>query len=310
MKTHAHHSVRGAFVGAAFLISSVLAAPRQAPAPAPANSPASVAGLYYRPLTVFSRGGRVTAVAGVPSNPQLYYMGTPGGVWKTADAGQVWEPITDGQIGVGSIGANAVADSDPNVIYVGTGSACPRGNVTNGDGVYKSIDAGKTWQHVGLPKAGLIGRIRIHPTNPDIAYVAVLGNIFGRNPERGVYRTNDGGKNWEQVLRVSDATGAVDLSLDAKNPSVLFASMWTVRRSPWSIDSGSTEGGLFRTTDAGDHWQKLTNGLPARVMVGRIGVSVSLANPKRVYALVEAADDQGGVFRSDDGGDSWTRTFN
>jgi photosystem II stability/assembly factor-like uncharacterized protein len=308
MKNQGRVSFRAALVGVVLICSLLAAAEQAPPAPAP-NSPAGVAGLYFRPLTVFSRGGRVTAVAGVPSNPQTYYMGAAGGVWRTQDAGQVWEPITDGQIGVGSIGAIAVSDSDPNIIYVGTGSACPRGNVTNGDGVYKSTDAGKTWRHVGLPKAGLIGRIRIHPTNPDIAYVAALGNIFGRNPERGVYRTKDGGKTWDHVLKVSDATGAVDLSLDAKNPNVAFASMWTVRRSPWSIDSGSTEGGLFRTTDSGEHWQKLTNGLPTRVMVGRIGVSVSLANPKRVYALVEAGEDQGGVFRSDDGGDTWTRSF-
>jgi photosystem II stability/assembly factor-like uncharacterized protein len=264
--------------------------------------------LYYRPLTVFSRGGRVTAVTGVPSNPKLFYMGAAGGgVWRTTDSGGRWEPLTDGQINVGSIGAVAVAESNPNVIYVGTGSADPRGNVSNGDGVYKSTDAGKTWTHVGLEKPGLIGRIRIHPTNPDIAYVAALGDIFGPNPERGVYRTKDGGKTWEQVLKVSPRTGAEDISLDAKNPSTLFAAMWTAERKPWTIDSGSMEGGIFRSTDGGDHWQKLTNGLPNDVMFGKAGVSVSLANPKRVYALIEAADDKGGVYRSDDGGDTWTR---
>ncbi|MBI4476796.1 MAG: glycosyl hydrolase, partial [Acidobacteria bacterium] len=170
-------------------------------------------------------------------------------------------------------------------------------------------DAGKTWQHVGLPHAGLIGRIRIHPQDPNLAYVAALGNIFGPNKERGVFRTRDGGKRWEHVLAVSERTGAVEVAMDVKNPNVLFAAMWTVRRSPWSIHSGSLEGGIFRSTDGGDRWQKLSGGLPTNVMVGKIGLSVSLPNPKRVYALVEAADDQGGVYRSDDGGDTWTRTY-
>ncbi|MGA2260776.1 MAG: glycosyl hydrolase [Acidobacteriota bacterium] len=267
-----------------------------------------VSGLYFRPLTVFSRGGRATAVAGVPSNTQTYYMGCAGGVWKTTDAGVTWLPVTDGQINVGSIGAVAVAYSNPDVVYVGTGTAEPRGNVSNGDGVYRSIDGGKSWQHVGLEKAGLIGRIVIHPENPNVAYAAVVGNIFGPNKERGVYRTKDGGGTWEQVLAVSENTGAADISMDMKNPNTLYASMWTVRRQPWTIDSGSMEDGLYRSTDGGDHWTKLTGGLPAKVMVGKIGVSVSQANPRRVYALVEAAEDQGGVFRSDDGGDTWVRT--
>jgi photosystem II stability/assembly factor-like uncharacterized protein len=270
-------------------------------------SQSAMTGLYYRPLTVFSRGGRVTAAVGVPSNPQVYYMGSPGGVFKTTDAGVTWNPITDGQIGVGTIGAIAVADSSPDIVYVGTGSACPRGNVSLGDGVYKSTDGGKTWQHIGLDKAGLIGRIRIHPQNPDIAYVAALGNIFGANKERGVYRTKDGGRTWQPVLQISDRTGVVDLALDVKNPSILIAGLWTAERKPWSINSGSVEGGLYRTTDGGDNWRKLTNGLPSGTMVGRTAVSISLANPKRVYAQIEAGDDKGGVFRSDDGGDSWAR---
>ena len=271
------------------------------------SQPNWLEGVYYRPLTTFSRGGRVTAVTGIPSDPQTYYMGSAGGVFKTTDAGALWVPVTDGQIGVGSIGAIDVAESNSDIVYVGTGSACPRGNVSLGDGVYKSTDAGKTWQHIGLPKAGLIGRIRIHPQNPDLVYVAVLGDIFGANKERGVYRTKDGGRTWEQVLSVSDRTGAVDLTIDTKNPSVLIAAMWTTQRQPWSIDSGSTEGGLFKTTDGGDHWQRLTKGLPAGVMVGRVGVSISRADSKRVYAQVEAGGDQGGVYRSDDEGDSWTR---
>jgi photosystem II stability/assembly factor-like uncharacterized protein len=271
-------------------------------------SQSAMTGLYYRPLTVFSRGGRVTAVAGVPADPQTYYLGAPGGVFKTTDAGTTWLPVTDGQINVGTIGAIEVSESNANVVYVGTGSACPRGNVSLGDGVYKSTDAGKTWQHIGLEKAGLIGRIRIHPQNPDVAYVAVLGNIFGANRERGVYRTKDGGKTWQQVLFISDRTGVVDLALDVKNPDVLFAALWTAQRTPWSINSGSVEGGIYRTTDGGDNWKKLSGGLPAGTMIGRIAVSVSRANPKRVYAQVEAGDDKGGVFRSDDAGDTWTRT--
>jgi photosystem II stability/assembly factor-like uncharacterized protein len=267
-----------------------------------------VSGLYYRALTVFSRGGRATAVAGVPSNTQVYYMGCAGGVWKTTDAGATWIPVTDGQIHVGSIGAIAVAESSPDIVYVGTGTAEPRGNVSNGDGMYKSADGGKTWQHIGLEKSGLIGRIGIDPQNPNLVYVAVVGNVFGPNKERGVYRTKDGGQTWEQVLAISENTGAVDLSIDMKNPKTIFASMWTVRRQPWTIDSGSMDDALFRSTDGGDHWAKLTNGLPSKVMVGKIGVSISRADPKRVYALVEAADDQGGVFRSDDGGDTWTWT--
>src|SRR5215471_6754529 len=268
--------------------------------------------VYYRPLSpVFSRGGRVTAVTGVPADPRIFYMGAAGGgVWKTTDGGGRWEPLTDGQIGVGTIGAIDVALSDPNVIYMGTGSADPRGNVTNGDGVYKSTDAGKTWTRVGLEKAGLVGRIRIHPTNPDIAFVAVLGNIFGPSPERGVYRTKDGGKTWEQVLKVSPRTGAIDVTMDVKNPDTLLASMWTVQRTPWTIDSGSRslESGIFRSTDGGTTWQKVTKGLPPEgVMVGKSSVSISQADPKRVYALVEAEGDNGGVYTSQDAGESWTK---
>jgi photosystem II stability/assembly factor-like uncharacterized protein len=268
--------------------------------------------VFYRPLSpVFSRGGRVTAVAGVPSDTRLFYMGAAGGgVWKTTDSGGRWEPITDGQIGVGTIGAIDVAVSDPNIIYMGTGSADPRGNVTNGDGVYKSTDAGKTWTHIGLPKAGLIGRIKIHPTDPNTVFVAALGNIFGPNPERGVYRTKDGGKTWEQVLKVSERTGASEVSLDLKNPNNVMATMWTVERKPWTIDSGSKslEGGIFRSIDGGTTWQKVTKGLPPQgVMIGKSSVSISQADPKRVYTLIEAEGDWGGVYSSSDGGESFTK---
>ncbi len=272
-------------------------------------SPDLLSGLAYRPLMNFTRGGRSHAVAGVPSDTNVYYMAAAnGGLFKTVDAGTTWLPITDGQVGVGSTGAVAVADSDPNVVWLGTGAPDPRGNISNGDGVYKSTDAGKTWTHMGLDKAGTIGRIRIDPRNPDVVFVAVIGNIFGANTERGVFRTKDGGRTWDHVLAISDKTGAVDLTMDPKNPNVLLAGMWTVKRDPWSITSGSMEGGIYRTLDGGSTWQKITSGLPTKVMVGKVAVTISGADSKRVYALLEAANDEGGVYRSDDGGTTWART--
>jgi photosystem II stability/assembly factor-like uncharacterized protein len=270
-------------------------------------NPGLLAGIFYRPLTTFSRGGRVTAVSGVVSDQKVYYLGSAGGVFKTTDAGETWVPVTDGQINVGSIGAIAVAESNPDIVYVGTGTADPRGNVSNGDGMYKSTDAGRTWRHVGLEKAGLIARIRVHPHNPSLVYVAAVGNAFGPNKERGLYRSKDGGATWEQVYAVSESMGANDLTMDPRNPSVMIAAMWTVRRQPWTIDSGSLNDGLVKTIDGGDHWTKLAGGLPSGVMVGKIGVSISGADSSRVYALVEAANDLGGVYRSDDGGATWAR---
>ncbi len=179
------------------------------------------------------------------------------------------------------------------MIYAGTGSACPRGNVSPGIGLYKTTDAGKTWQHVGLREAGTIGRIVIHPTNPDLVYVAVLGNLFAPNKERGVYRSSDGGKTWQNVHFLSDRTGAVDLTMDPKNPNILIAAMWTTERKPWTINSGGPESGMYRTTDGGNKWERLTNGLPKGRM-GRVGVSISGADSKRVYAQVEGEFDQGG----------------
>jgi len=251
------------------------------------------------------RGGRVTTVAGVPDNPQLYYMGaTGGGVWKTVNAGLTWENISDGFFNVGTIGAIAVAESDHNVIYVGTGEKSIRGVTTSqGDGIYKSTDAGATWVHIGLQKAGQISRIKIHPTNPDIAYAAAQGQIWGPNKERGVYRTIDGGKTWEQVLSVDAQTGATDLRMDPTNPRILYAAMWEHGRKPWYVLSGGTAGGIFKSTDAGDNWEKLTNGLPE--LIGKIGVDVSASNPNRLYAIVEAMPGEGGLYRSDDGGESW-----
>ncbi len=267
---------------------------------------ATLDAIKFEPVS-FTRGGRSTAVAGVPSDPLTYYFGsTGGGVWKTSDAGNNWNNITDGFLGVGSVGAIAVADSDPNVIYVGTGSACPRGNISNGDGIYRSTDAGETWKHIGLDKAGQIGRIKVHPRNEDVAYVAVLGNMFGPNPERGIYRTQDGGETWENVLFVSDRTGFVDISMDPNNARVLYAGAWRAERKPWTIISGGDEGGIWKSTDGGDNWEKLAGGLPEGTQ-GKIGVAVSPANSSRVWALIEAEGEKGGVYRSDDAGKSWSR---
>jgi len=261
------------------------------------------AAMRYRMVGPY-RGGRSTAVEGVRHRPGTYYMGTTGGgVWRTRDYGESWQNLTDGQIAVGSIGAVAVAPSDPSVVYVGTGSACLRGNVSAGRGVYRSTDDGRTWRMIGLPEAGQIGRVRVHPTDPDLVYVAALGHAFGPNPERGVFRSRDGGDTWEKVLFISDTTGVVDLALDPGDPGVLWAAAWTGRREPWAIVSGSAESGLYRTADGGNTWEKVTNGLPADV-VGRIGVAVAPSNPERVYVVVQHAE-AGGLYRSDDGGSSF-----
>lgn len=261
-------------------------------------------GLEYRLVGPW-RGGRVTAVTGVPGQPNLYYMGaTGGGVWKTTNAGTTWENISDGDFKVGTIGAVAVAGSDPNVIYVGTGEAPIRGvTSSHGDGVWKSTDAGVTWKHIGLEQAGQIAKIVIHPTDPDVALVAVQGQIWGPSDERGVFRTTDGGQSWKQVLQVGPETGATDLVMDPSNPRILYASMWHHGRTPWFIKSGSTEGGIFKSTDGGDTWNKLTGGLPE--MIGKTGIAISDSNPERVYAIVEAEHKKGGLWRSDDAGSSW-----
>src|SRR5688572_10757109 len=268
--------------------------------------PALFSGMQNRSLG-FGRGGRSTAVAGVPNKPLTYYFGsTGGGVWKTNDAGITWNNVSDGFFEAGSIGAIAVSDSDPNIVYVGTGSACPRGNISPGIGMYKSTDAGKTWKHVGIREAGQIGRIRIHPKDHDLVYVAALGNLFGPNDERGVFRSKDGGKSWQKVLYVSSKTGAVDLSMDPNNPRVIYAALWTAERKPWTIISGGEESGLYKSTDGGDNWKKLEGGLPKGIL-GKIAVAVSPANSERIWALVEAPEDRGGVYRSDDAGESWRR---
>ncbi|WP_339814642.1 glycosyl hydrolase [uncultured Imperialibacter sp.] len=255
-----------------------------------------------------SRGGRATAVAGIPQSPYTFYMGSQGGgVWRTDDAGWNWENITDGQFQVGSIGAITVAPSDPNVIYVGTGSACLRGNVSPGIGVYKTMDEGKTWDFIGLPNAGQIGKIVVHPSNPDIAMVAALGNAFGPNPDRGVYKTIDGGKSWKKKLFVSDSTGAIDIEMNPANPRIMYAAMWRADRKPWAMTDGGMEGGIWKSKDMGETWEKLEGGLPTGLL-GRIGLAISPAQPDRVWALIQTADEsKGGVYRTDDAGGSWKK---
>lgn len=251
------------------------------------------------------RGGRVTAVTGVADDPHLYYMGAAGGgVWKTRNAGASWENISDGQIPVGTIGAIAVAPSDANLIYVGTGEAPIRGVTTSqGEGLWKSTDAGQSFAFMGLPEAGQIAKIEVHPTDPDTAWVAVQGQIWAPNADRGVYRTRDGGATWEHVLKVNADTGATDISLDPTNPRILYAAMWHHGRKPWFIKSGGEGGGIYKSKDAGDTWEKLEGGLPA--LVGKIGLDVSASQPSRIYAVLEAEYGKGGLWRSDDFGENW-----
>jgi photosystem II stability/assembly factor-like uncharacterized protein len=266
----------------------------------------------YRSVGPF-RGGRVTAVGGFTDHRFAYVMGTTGGgVWSTEDAGETWINLTDDFLDVGSIGAVEVAPGDPNVIWVGTGSAGIRGNVSIGRGVWRSTDRGKTWIFRGLRQAGLIGKIAVDPRDPDVAFVAALGNPFGKNDERGVFRTIDGGESWERVLFVADSVGAVDLAMNPRNPRILYAGMWRAERKPWTLIDASEDGGVWRSVDGGDTWTELTdpsqdNGLPSEGLVGRIGLAVSPADPERVWALVNAPDPHGGIYRSDDGGDEWTK---
>ncbi|HQQ83876.1 MAG TPA: glycosyl hydrolase, partial [Cyclobacteriaceae bacterium] len=268
---------------------------------------------YFKPLKWRnigpSRGGRSVTATGVVNNPLVYYMGTTGGgVWKTEDAGNTWKNISDGYFKTGSVGAVAVAESDPNVIYVGMGEHAPRGVTSSyGDGVYKSTDAGKTWKKMGLELTRHIANIRIHPQNPDVVYVAAQGAIHGATPERGVYKSTDGGQTWKQVLFVDNNTGCVDLNMDMTNPRILYAAMWDYIRLPWQVRSGGPGSGLYKSTDGGETWNKIIKGLPKEL--GKMSISVSRSNPEKVYALVESdtQKEQGGLFVSTNGGTSWDR---
>jgi photosystem II stability/assembly factor-like uncharacterized protein len=251
------------------------------------------------------RGGRVVAVAGDPVHAAVFYYGAcAGGVWKTDDGGTYWHNISDGYFNTSSVGALAVADSDPNVVYAGMGESCIRLDVSYGDGVYKSTNAGKTWSHLGLDDTRHISRVRIHPQNPDTVYVAALGHAFGPNQQRGVFRSRDGGKTWEHVLFTSDSAGAADLCIDPHNPRILYTAIWQVQRNFWSLTSGGPHSGLYRSTDGGDTWTNISNqpGLP-KGLKGRMGVAVSPAQAGRVWATIEAEDC--GLYRSDDGGNTW-----
>jgi photosystem II stability/assembly factor-like uncharacterized protein/DNA-binding FrmR family transcriptional regulator len=264
--------------------------------------PEGMKGMEWRQIGPF-RGGRVLAVTGVAGDANTFYMGAvAGGVWKTTNGGWTWVPLTD-KTGIMSVGAIAVAPSDPNVIYVGTGESCLRGNISFGDGMYKSVDAGKTWTHIGLEDSRHISKIVVNPQNPDLVYVAAFGHAYGTNEMRGVYRSADGGKTWQRILYKDNKTGAIDLEFDPHNAHILFVAMWEANRSPWGMTSGGPGSGLYRSSDGGDTWKRLEgHGLPEGVL-GKIGVAVSGADGNRVYAIIEAG--KGGIYASDNGGENW-----
>ncbi|MDX1479905.1 MAG: glycosyl hydrolase, partial [Saprospiraceae bacterium] len=274
---------------------------------------ATHANTYFAPLKYRSigpfRGGRSVCASGVTGDPLTYYMGTTGGgLWKTTDAGQTWHNISDGYFKTGSVGAVAVANSNPNVVYCGMGEHAPRGVMTSyGDGVYKSTDAGKTWTHLGLSETHHIARIVIHPRDPDIVFVAAQGQLYGPNDERGIFKSTDGGKTWRKVLFVNSSTGCSELSMDLSNPQVLYAAMWHHQRLPWKVISGGEGSGMYKSTDGGETWQQIEEGLPDEL--GKMAVAVCQSNPDKVYALVESdtQKDLGGLFVSNNAGASWTR---
>ena len=294
-----------------FLLPIVVVAQKKKETPQPLNTVNEID--YYKPLLWRNvgpmRGGRSVTSIGVAGNIFTYYMGTTGGgVWKTEDAGQTWNNVSDGYFKTGSVGAVAVAPSDPNVVYVGMGEHPPRGVTSSyGDGVYKSTDAGKTWKHLGLELTRQTANIRIHPTNPDIVYVAAQGAIHGASAERGVYKSIDGGKTWTKTLYVDENSGCVDLSMDMNNPRILYAAMWDYRRLPWEVRSGGKGSGLYKSTDGGDTWEKIQNGLPKEL--GKMSVAVSPANSNKIYLVVESDSEkeQGGLFVSENAGKSWNR---
>lgn len=300
------------------LVSSPLASPllaqsataaQAAPSAQSAVSvdPSLYAGMRWRSIGP-DRGGRSIAVAGSEARPHEYYFGAVGGgVWKTTDYGMNWTPVGESDFRTTSVGALAIAPSNPDIVYVGMGESCFRGNIIQGDGIYKTTDGGKSWQHIGLADTEVVSKIRVHPTNPDLVYAAVLGHTYDPHPARGVYRSKDGGQNWEKVLYRDERSGAVDLAMDAKNPDVLYAATWEVYRTPWSMESGGPGSALYKSTDGGTTWTDISKnqGLPSGLW-GKVGVSVSGADSNRVYAIIE--NDNGGVFVSDDAGATWTKT--
>ena len=308
MKTY---RVLGASAVLLFLITLVAAIPSEAQRAGTVQFDST----YYKNMEFRTvgptRGGRVTAVEGHRQHPHTFYMGAAGGggVWRTTDYGNSWENLTDGKgFKSTSIGAIEVADSDTSIIYVGTGTDGIRANVTTGRGMYKSTDAGESWQFLGLDDAGQIGAVEVHPDNPERLYVAALGHPFGKNQQRGVFRSKDGGENWEKVLFLSDSTGAIDLELNPENPDEIYAAMWRAERKPWTIISGAaSEDGIYKSTDGGDSWNKVEKGLP-QGLIGKIDFAVTPADPDRVYALVEAPGKKQGLYRSDDRGESWQQT--
>lgn len=271
---------------------------------APQFSDTLINGLKYRNIGPY-RGGRSVAVAGVRNNPFTYYMGTTGGgMWKTEDAGNTWNNISDNFFATGSVGAIGIAESDPNVIYVGMGEHAVRGVMTShGDGIYKSTDAGATWTHVGLPNSRFISDVIVDPRNPDVVFVAVQGEAYGPSKDKGIYKSTDGGATWNQVLFVNEQTGASSLSMDFNNPRILYAAMWDNQREPWKIRSGGEGSGIWKSTDGGENWTELKAGLPP--LMGKIGISVSRANSNRLYAVIEAEGEKGGVYTSTNGGKKW-----
>jgi photosystem II stability/assembly factor-like uncharacterized protein len=305
---------RRCFVALAAVVAALPVQAQVRPTPFPTSSVRSAPmmtsvdttlfkGLSYR-MVGPTRGGRVTTVTGVPSQKNTFYMGVAsGGVFRTTDAGGHWVPITDGKVPVGSTGSIAVAESDPNVIYLGTGSDGLRSNVSTGRGVYKTTDGGNTWSFMGLYNTGNTGGVRIHPKDPNTVWVAAIGDVFKPNPERGIYKTSDGGKNWRQVLKISDSTGASDVELNPADPNIVYAWMARAERKPWTIISGAREGGFYKSTDGGETWKKITNGLPTG-LIGKGNIAVTAANPNRVFALVEALPNPG-FYRSDDAGETW-----
>ncbi len=291
-----------------FLLTCTLATPTLSYAASATRIGSAYFGaLHWRLIGPF-RGGRALALTGVPGEPNHFYFGAvDGGVWESLDAGRTWNPIFDSE-DVGSIGAIAVAPSSPRTIYVGTGEADMRSDIAYGDGMYKSIDGGKSWTHLGLSDTKQIGAIVVDPNDPNVVYVAALGHPYAANPERGVFKTTDGGKTWNKVLYKNPDTGAISLAMEPGNPNVLYAALWQTRRPPWNVypPSNGPGGGLYKSIDAGATWTQLTNGLPPHV--GHIGLSISAAAPHRIYAIVDSDPKQGGIYRSDDAGATWTHT--